>query len=200
MINGFYEPTDGSITLHGEDITSLDPHERCQRGISRSFQITETFDSLTVRENVQLAVQAMHDDRYHPLKDADSLTEVNDRSEEVLEEVGLQEVSELPVNELSYGDHRILELALALASDPEILLLDEPTAGLGVDASKEMERLIGEVAVDKTVLLTEHDVEMIMNVCDEILVLHEGRLIAEGTPTEIVENEAVQSAYLGEQT
>jgi branched-chain amino acid transport system ATP-binding protein len=199
MINGFYDPTEGSVSLRGETITDLEPHERCQRGIARSFQIVDTFASLTVRENVQLATQAMSDDRYHPLKDADSLTEVNERTEAVLEEVGLETVAGLPVHELSYGDQRILELALALASDPDVLLLDEPTAGLGVDASQEMEQLISDVAADKTVLLTEHDVEMIMNVCDEILVLHEGKLIAEGTPSEIVDNERVQSAYLGGQ-
>jgi len=199
MISGFHKPTSGRVWLRESDVTALAPHARCQRGLSRSFQIVDTFDSLTVRENVQLAAQAMDDNRHHPLKDSASLSAVNERTGEVLESVKLAEVAELPVHELSYGDHRKLELALALASDPAVLLLDEPTAGLGVNESRTMEELIGEIAVDKTVLLTEHDVEMIMNVCDEILVLHEGALIAEGTPEEIMENRRVQNAYLGGQ-
>lgn len=197
MLSGLQSPTDGRIVLTGTDVTNMAPHDRAQNGLGRSFQIVDAFDSLTVRENLKLGVQAMSSSRHNPVRPLRSYDGVTERTDELLAEFELDDVADDPAHELPYGDLRKLELALALASDPEVLLLDEPTAGLSIEQADAIETLIGEVAEDKTVLLAEHRVDMIMNVSDRIMVLHEGQLIAEGTPEAIVDNPDVQEAYLG---
>jgi branched-chain amino acid transport system ATP-binding protein len=197
LISGFKLPSAGQVTFLGEDVTDLPPHNRTQRGMARSFQVTDIFDSLTVRENVRVAAQATHDQRHNPIQRASSLDNVSDRTVGVLEEVQLSDLADLPARELAYGDQRKLELALALASDPELLLLDEPTAGVGPEESMELADLIASFTETRTVLLTEHDIDMIMNISDRIVVLHEGNVIAKGEPIEIANNEDVRQAYLG---
>ncbi len=197
MISGFLEPTAGTVRYEGEDVTALPPHERCQRGMSRSFQINEIFESLTVRENVRIAAQGRHDKRLHPLLDAQSLDSVNERVDTVLDRIGLAEEADTLAHNLAYGDQRTVEIGLVLASDPSLLLFDEPTAGVGAEESRELEALIGEVAEGRTVLLIEHDIDMVMSVADRISVLYEGQVIAEGSPEEIAANRRVQEAYLG---
>lgn len=197
MITGFLTPSVGTIVFNGEDITHLPPHERCQRGMSRSFQINDIFESLTVHENVRIAAQGKHEKRLDPLRDTASLESVNQTVDEVLGQIGLADESDATAHNLSYGDQRKLEIGLVLASDPELLLLDEPTAGVGAEESQELERLIGEIASDRTIVLIEHDIDMIMSIAERISVLYKGSLIAEGSPQEIASNQRVQDAYLG---
>lgn len=197
MVTGFLDPSEGTVLFNGEDITDLKPHERCQKGMSRSFQINEIFESLTVHENVRIAAQGKHEKRLDPLRDAASLESVNETVDEVLDRIGLADEAKVTARNLSYGDQRKLEIGLVLASDPTLLLFDEPTAGVGAEESHELEALIGEIANDRTVILIEHDIDMIMNIADKISVLYEGSLIAEGTPDEIASNQRVQDAYLG---
>jgi branched-chain amino acid transport system ATP-binding protein len=197
MVTGFLDPSEGTVLFNGENITDLKPHERCQKGMSRSFQINEIFESLTVHENVRIAAQGKHEKRLDPLRDAASLESVNETVDEVLDRIGLADEAKVTARNLSYGDQRKLEIGLVLASDPTLLLFDEPTAGVGAEESHELEALIGEIANDRTVILIEHDIDMIMNIADKISVLYEGSLIAEGTPDEIASNQRVQDAYLG---
>jgi branched-chain amino acid transport system ATP-binding protein len=197
MITGFLEPTSGSVVYEGEDVTALPPHERCQLGMARSFQINEIFESLTVRENLRIAAQGQHEDRLHPLRDAQSLTSVNDRVDEVLDRIGLADQADTLAHDLAYGDQRTVEIGLVLAADPSLLLFDEPAAGVGAEESERLESLIGDIAEGRTVLLIEHDIDMVMTVADRISVLYEGTVIAEGSPEEIANNQRVQEAYLG---
>jgi branched-chain amino acid transport system ATP-binding protein len=197
LVNGFLEPTDGTITFDGEDVTDLPAHERCQLGMGRSFQVNDFFGSLTVRENVRVGVQAKSSKRTHPLTPATGLESVNERTEEILERVELDAFAGQQASSLSYGNQRKLELALALSSDPDLLLLDEPTAGIGPDETREIANLIQRIAADKAVLLTEHDIDMVMSTSDRITVIHLGQVIAEGTPEKIAANEDVQQAYIG---
>jgi branched-chain amino acid transport system ATP-binding protein len=197
LVNGFLEPTAGSVEFDGQDVTALPAHERCQLGMGRSFQVNDFFGSLSVRENVRVAVQGTSPDRRHPLKTAATDAAVNERTDEVLDRVELAEFADLQASSLSYGDQRKLELSMALASDPDLLLLDEPTAGIGPEETEEIAALIETIAEDKAVLLTEHDIDMVMAVSDRITVIHLGQVIAEGSPAEIADDEDVQQAYIG---
>lgn len=197
VITGFLKPTDGRIVFDSTDVTDQPPHERCQMGISRSFQINEIFESLTVRENLRIAAQGKHENRTHPLKNTDTMELVIETATTVLDRIKLTEQADTVAKNLAYGDQRKLEIGLVLASDPELLLFDEPTAGVGAEESHEFENLIETVTADRTVLLIEHDIDVIMNIADRISVLHEGRLIAEGPPEDIAQNDDVQEAYLG---
>jgi len=182
LVNGFLEPTSGTVEFDGRDITGLPAYERCQIGMGRSFQVNDFFGSLTVRENVRIGVQATSGKRTNPITPAQSLEPVNDRTGEILERVELAQFADEQASALSYGDQRKLELALALSSDPTLLLLDEPTAGIGPDETQEIASLIQRIAADKAVLLTEHDIDMVMSISDRITVIHLGQVIAEGTP------------------
>lgn len=197
LINGFLTPTEGAIHLAGDSITGLPAYQRCQQGIGRSFQVNDLFESLTVRENVRIGAQAKHEKRLNPIQKAAEIDEINETTEQVLTRVDLDTVADVQANELSYGNQRKLELALALASDPDLLLLDEPTAGVGSDESEDLQKLITDIASDRTVLLTEHDIDMIMSISDHITVLQNGQVISEGDPDEIANDPAVQEAYLG---
>jgi branched-chain amino acid transport system ATP-binding protein len=197
LVNGFLEPTKGAVEFDGRDVTGLPAYERCQLGMGRSFQVNDFFGSLTVRENVRVGVQATSGKRTNPLTPAADLDPVNERTAEILERVELARFAGEQASSLSYGDQRKLELALALSSDPELLLLDEPTAGIGPDETREIAELIQRIATDKAVLLTEHDIDMVMATSDRITVIHLGEVIAEGTPEEIAANEDVQQAYIG---
>ncbi|MFB6202373.1 MAG: ABC transporter ATP-binding protein [Halorhabdus sp.] len=197
LVNGFLEPTAGTVEFDGEDITDLPAYARCQRGIGRSFQVNDFFGSLTVRENVRIGVQATSNKRTNPLTQTSDLGPVNERTEKILDRVELAKFAEDQASSLSYGNQRKLELALALSSDPQLLLLDEPTAGIGPDETQEIADLIERIAAEKAVLLTEHDIDMVMAASDRITVIHLGEVIAEGTPAEIAENEDVQKAYIG---
>ncbi|WP_265109821.1 ABC transporter ATP-binding protein [Halosolutus halophilus] len=201
LVTGALPVTDGSIYFDGEEITSLSPSQRVRRGIGRSFQISNVFGGLTVRENVRLAAQSIGRDQYNVaeslFKPTDRYDEMNDRTDRILDRIGLADVADETADALAYGDKRRLEIGVVLATDPDLVLFDEPTAGMSVEETQETIDLIEEVLVDQTLLLIEHDIELVMELSDRITVLNRGQVLAEGTPDEIAENQDVQDAYLG---
>lgn len=200
LISGNLKPTDGQVIFNGRDITDLPAHRRAHLGIGRSFQITNVFPNLTVIENVRLAAQALGGDSFKFWKHYQHLTEYEDRAHQVVSEVGLTDRANLPAQLLPHGCKRQLELAIILASDPDVLLLDEPTAGMAREEIPNLMKVIERIKNrgDKTIILVEHKMDLVMNVSDWITVMHQGQVLAEGTPEEIASNETVQSAYLGE--
>ncbi len=200
LLSGVFKPTAGRVLFKGQDITRLPPHRIAHLGIGRSFQITNVFPNLSVFENVRLAAQAMGKDSLNLLAATTNLRAYNDRARDVLQRIGLADKAQTLASMLPHGDKRKLEMGILLASDPSVLLLDEPTAGMASEQVPQLMALIAEVRRDgnKTVLLVEHNMDVVMNVSDAITVMHYGKVLAEGTPAEISTNEAVQRAYLGE--
>ena len=197
LISGLLLPTAGQILFEGQDITRLPVHAIAQRGVGRSFQITSVFPHLTVYENVRAAVQAHSGKAWSMLTAADALHAVDERTRQVLADVGLADRPDWPAVVLSHGDRRLLVLAMALASDPRLLLLDEPTAGMSPQETRRMTELIPRLAGGRTVILVEHDMDVVMSISTSILVLSRGAKLAEGTPAEIQRDARVQEAYLG---
>jgi len=199
LLSGNLKPTNGKVFYKGQDLTGKPIYRMIHMGIGRSFQITNIFPNLTVRENIRLASQAMENKNFHFLMDTAKMESVEERTTIVVEKVGLASQSLLPARMLSHGDQRKLELGMILAPDPELLLLDEPTAGMATDQVPELITLIQEVQQSglKTVILVEHNMNVVMKVSDRITVMHQGKVLAEGTPGEISTNHEVQTAYLG---
>lgn len=199
LLSGNLKPTGGQVFFKGNDITLLPLHKSVHMGIGRSFQITNIFPNLTVIENIRLAAQALGKDNFKFFRSAYAFQQYMERAEIVLEQVGLSARAYAPANTLPHGDQRKLELGMILAPDPEVLLLDEPTAGMASEQVPELIDLIQAVreAGSKTIILVEHNMNVVMNVSDTITVMHYGEVLAEGTPKEISANEAVQQAYLG---
>ena len=201
LISGAMTPTAGSITLLGTDVTDDPPAARVAGGLARSFQLTTVFAGLSVRENVRLAAQAATYDDLSTLQtlfsNTDDIEAVTDRTASVLDRIGLTTFAETQASTLSYGDRRRLELGLVLATDPEVVLLDEPTAGMSGEETLATIELIEDVLAEKTLVLVEHDVDLVMRISDRITVLNGGSPITTGTPREVASNEAVQQAYLG---
>ncbi len=198
QLTGDLVPDAGSITFAGHDITRLAPYRRAKLGIARSFQITSVFLDLTILENVALAVQAHigHSFRFWgPARGDPSLT---GPAMEILERFGLADRAERPAWAVSHGEHRQLEIAMAMASEPEALFLDEPMAGIGPEESRHMVAFLGELKGSITVVLVEHDLDAVFALADRITVLVYGRVIAVGAPAEIRTNADVRRAYLGE--
>jgi branched-chain amino acid transport system ATP-binding protein len=200
MISGFLMPTSGNIVFDGEDITTLRPARRVWRGIARTFQITEVFPELTVRENLRIAVESASGFRLRVWQSRDEDAEVKARVTHLLETSGLTEKADRLVGELAHGDQRATEIMMALALRPRLLLLDEPTAGMGDQETYDVTQLIRKLHHDQklTIVLIEHDMRVVFHLADRIMVLAEGKMLAEGTPKDIAANEAVQAAYLGE--
>jgi len=194
-----YEPTGGAVYYWDEDISGIPPYKLARRGIARSFQITDIFEGLSTRENVRLAAQVVDANRASIRRRAANLDSVNDRTEDVLEDIRLATVADRQAGNLDYGNQRKLELGLVIAIEPDLLLLDEPTAGMSTEETGEMIETVQEVTDRRelTVMLIEHDIEVVMNISDTVTVLHQGSVIASGAPAEISENPAVQDAYLG---
>lgn len=199
LLSGNLKPTSGKVFYKGMDLTGKPIHRMIHLGMGRSFQITNIFPNLTVHENIRLASQAMEDKNLRFLMDTAKMDRCEERTAEVVEKVGLKSQSLLPARVLSHGDQRKLELGMILAPDPELLLLDEPTAGMATDQVPELITLIQEVQQSgtKTVILVEHNMNVVMSVSDRITVMHQGEVLAEGTPAEIATNHEVQTAYLG---
>lgn len=201
LISGGRPPTAGRIYFNGRDITDLSAHERVHAGLARSFQITTLFDELTLEENLRIAVQAgAYGDlsvRDAFIADTSRFAAVAEKTRSVMERLGLDDNSEMPTRSLPYGDRRKLEIGVVMATDPELVLLDEPTAGMSPDRAREMMALVEDVLSDATLVVVEHDVELLMEISDYLTVLHAGRILAEGPPDAIAENAAVQEAYLG---
>jgi branched-chain amino acid transport system ATP-binding protein len=189
----------GSIRFGGADITALPTYRRSQLGLARSFQITSLFSNFTALDNVALAVQAHSGHSFRFWRDARSETELREPARAALERVGLGPRGDVMVSSLSHGEHRQLEIAMALATRPRMLLLDEPMAGMGPQETTRMVALLRELKRDLTILLIEHDMEAVFALADCITVLVYGRIIASGAPEAIRANAEVREAYLGEQ-
>jgi branched-chain amino acid transport system ATP-binding protein len=200
LITGHIAPSEGRITFQGEDITGLSTRQRVKQGLGRSFQQTNIFTDLTVRQNLRGPVIARSDARYNPLDRIDGREELNAEVDELLDLVGLREDADVSCSELSYGDRRRVEIGIALATDPAFILLDEPTAGTAPSETQEVIRLIRDLREETEIsfLIVEHDMNVVFSIASRILVLHQGQLLADGTPEEIQENEQVQTAYLGD--
>jgi branched-chain amino acid transport system ATP-binding protein len=200
LLSSVLKPTGGRIFLRGEDITDLPTHRIARLGMGRSYQITNIFPNLTVLENVRLAAQALGSDNFKLLVGAGRFRRYLEKAEAALEQTGLTARAATPGASLPHGDKRKLELAILLAQDPEVLLLDEPTSGLASEQVPEFMDQIDSIrkATNKTIVLVEHNMNVVMSKSDRISVMHYGQLLAEGTPAEIAANPTVQQAYLGE--
>lgn len=199
LLSGNIAPTRGQVIFKDRDITHQPVHRTIHSGIGRSFQISNIFPNLTVFENVRLAAQAMGKDNFRFWRTSAHFRKYEERAWEVIEKVTLKERAFTLARTLPHGDQRKLELGMILAPDPEVLLLDEPTAGMAAEQVPELIALIQEIqrAGNKTVLLVEHNMNVVMSVSDIITVMHQGRVLAEGSPGEITANSEVQTAYLG---
>ncbi len=200
LISGLLPPTAGHVLLRGTDVTALASPARCRLGISRTFQITSIFPELSVLENVRMAVQLRGGWNFHLLGGRGLLEASERRARESLESLGLAGRAAEPAATLPHGDQRLLEIAMAVAQKPELLLLDEPTQGLSSEDTAATVAVIRRIARERrlTILLVEHDMDVVFDLADRISVLHFGQLIAEGAPDEIRGNAEVQKAYLGD--
>jgi len=199
QLSGQLMPDTGRIHFAGHDITGLPMYRRSRLGLARSFQITSLFLDLSVLDNVALAVQAHAGHSFRFWREARSEPELREPARAALQRVGLSERAEWPAFVLSHGEHRLIELAMALAGQPRMLLLDEPMAGLGPDESTRMVELLRALKEELTILLVEHDMEAVFALADRITVLVYGRVIASGAPADIRADAAVREAYLGEE-
>lgn len=198
LITGHLKPDAGRIVFKGEDISGLPAHRICKKGIARSFQLINIFPRLTVFENVRISILAREGKSHQLLRPAKKMA--TKKTFDVLEKVGLQRQANRISGSLSYGDQKVLEIAIALGNMPELLLLDEPTAGMSPEETVATISLIENLARMEglTVLFTEHDMDVVFRIAQKIMVMHEGRTIAEGKPEEVRVNREVQRAYLGE--
>jgi branched-chain amino acid transport system ATP-binding protein len=194
-LTGVIRPTAGRIVFDGRDVTGLPPHRISQQGIARSYQITNILPGASVLENVRIAVQSRHHS-WNLLRHHRALTDVIDRARAVLASVDLQTKEDELAANLSHGEQRTLEIAIALATEPKLLCLDEPTAGMSVAETHTTVELIRRIAADLTILIVEHDMEVVMGLARTVTVLHYGEVLAEGTPAEIQANARVQEVYL----
>ncbi|MFC4766012.1 ABC transporter ATP-binding protein [Effusibacillus consociatus] len=199
LLSGQLKPTAGSVFFKGKDITKLAVYERTRLGIGRSFQITNVFPNLTVLENVRIAVQAKGGVSFRLFSHYRKFHQFEETAVRLLEKVHLAAKATQLAKNLSHGDKRKLEIAILLALEPELLLLDEPTAGMSLEEVPSIIEVIRTLkdSGDHTILLIEHKIDMVLGLSDSLAVLFNGRLLADGTPQEIMNNELVQSAYLG---
>jgi branched-chain amino acid transport system ATP-binding protein len=199
LISGFFPPTHGTIVFDGTDITSLAPHQRVTLGIARTFQITEVFPELSLQENIRIPVEVAAGLRLRPAVSVAEAAKVRARVAELMNMGGLTSKADRLAGELPHGDQRATEIMMSLALNPRLLLLDEPTAGMGDQETYDISRLIRRLHRDHklTIVLIEHDMRVIFNLADRIIVLAEGAVLAMGTPVEIAADERVQAAYLG---
>ncbi len=197
VVSGLFAPTEGRIRFQGRDITGLAQHEFARIGIAKSFQITNVFKQLSAHENVRVAAQ-MRASRFALLRPRDSMKALIEQADALLERVGLAALGNKTAADLAHGQQRALEIAMALASDPLLLLMDEPTAGMSPEETVVMMRLIVELSQERTLVLVEHKMKLVMGLCERLIVLHHGEFLAEGTPDEIRNNSDVRRVYLGE--
>ena len=199
LITGMIRPDAGRVVFRGEDITRLPVYQVVRRGISRSFQVINLFNELPLYENVWLGVQAQQGHGHEVFTDAFALSAVKAETDRIIGEIGLAGKESTPVKGLSYGDRRILEITVALTAKPSLLLLDEPMSGLMSEDRKRIAVFIKQLASRLTLLVVEHAMDVVLSISDHIVVMHQGRLLAQGTPEEIRANVQVQEAYLGGQ-
>jgi len=200
LFSGRYRPTSGRIRLNGRDVTGFAPYKLNRLGMSRSFQITNIFPKLTVYENVRTVVMAKRHIYFNFFRSINSWKKLSAETNSLLEKTGLADKRDVLAGNLAYGGQRALEIALTVASDPELILLDEPTAGMSADETREAVRLIGSVTQGKTLVIIEHDMEVIFNLADIITVIQYGEVLATGAPEEIRRDPRVKEAYLGDES
>jgi branched-chain amino acid transport system ATP-binding protein len=199
LISGQLRPSDGRILFEGKDITSLSAPLRTRAGLGRAFQLTNLFPNLSVEENVRLAVQAAHQVHYDMLRPWMLRTDLIARADAILDKVALAGRRAAAASALSHGDQRKLEVALMMALEPKVFMFDEPTAGMSIDEVPVVLDLIARLKTDatKTILLVEHKMDVVRSLADRIIVLHNGQLVADGKPAEVIASPIVQEAYLG---
>lgn len=195
LLTGALTPTSGTIMFDGKDITEADPSEIARLGIIRSYQVTKLFDGLTVLENVAVAIQSQ-ENAYNFWRKTDP--ETDERAYEILEQVDLMSKADSLAENLSHGEQRTLEIAVALGTEPKLLLLDEPTSGMSPEETRDVIELIGELRVEFPIILVEHKMSVVNEVADRILVLHNGKKLADDTPEIVRQDEEVQQVYLRE--
>ena len=198
VITGTYRPSEGDVYFQGKEITGFAPNELVRLGMGRSFQITSTFSRLTAFENIRMGILSKRRIRFNMLKLLDKMEAVTRETEEVLKRINLDGERDIPASQLSYGKSRSLEISMALATDPDLVMLDEPTAGMSVDETHNAVELIRRLTEGKTMVIIEHDMDVVFSLADRITVLHLGAILTSGTPNEIRENQAVKDAYLGD--
>jgi len=197
LLTGFLKPDGGKVFYLGKDITALQPYEISQLGMARSFQITSVFPELSVFENVRLAVQSRLKAAFNFLISFKSLTGVEERTEKVLNDVGLYGEKDVIAKNLSYGLQRCLDIGISLATEPKLILLDEPTSGLSQEDANRIIHLVSAISKNIPVLVIEHNIDVVLSISDVITVLYQGGILAEGSASEITSNQRVQEAYLG---
>ena len=198
VITGTYRPSEGDVYFQGKEITGFAPNELVRLGMGRSFQITSTFSRLTAFENIRMGILSKRRIRFNILKLLDKMEDVTRETEEVLKRINLDGERDIPASQLSYGKSRSLEISMALATDPDLVMLDEPTAGMSVDETHNAVELIRRLTEGKTMVIIEHDMDVVFSLADRITVLHLGAILTSGTPNDIRENQAVKDAYLGD--
>jgi len=197
VISGKYKPTQGRVHFNGEDITGLAPYKISRKGLARSFQITNVFPGMTVYDNIRNAILSRRGIRLSMLTRLKNINAVHQEAIELINVLGLNAITDVPASELSYGQQRALEVGIALATDPKLILLDEPTAGMTREQSREAVSLIKNITKGKTLMVVEHDMDVVFSMADRITVLSYGLVLASGRPDDIRGNEAVKKAYLG---
>jgi branched-chain amino acid transport system ATP-binding protein len=198
IISGKFKASSGAILFKGRDISGKPAHVINRYGLSRSFQITNVFQELSVFENIRSGVRSRHGLRYHFFRRPDHDREINDRTQAIVEEVGLKDVVHVPVSVLSYGQQRALEIGITLSTEPELILLDEPTAGMTREETGQAIRMIDRVTAGRTLIIIEHDMDVVFSLADTISVLHYGTILVSGKPDEIRNDQRVKDAYLGD--
>ena len=199
LISGHYLPTSGDILLNGRSIAGLPPHLINRQGLSRSFQITNVFPRLSVAENLRISVMGRHGYRFTLFRGIDTLKAVNEEVDAYLEKLRLTRRRDDLAGDLAYSEQRILEMGMSLATEPSVLILDEPTAGMSREETSYVVDLVRQVTDGRTLLVVEHDMSVVFTLCDQVSVLVYGEVIANGDPTSVRANRKVQEAYLGEE-
>ena len=198
VITGTYQPSEGQVFFKGSETTGFPPHKLVRRGMGRSFQITSTFSRLTAFQNIRMGILSKRGIRFNMFCFLDKMADVTRETDAVLNRINLDGERDIPASALSYGKSRSLEISMALATDPELVMLDEPTAGMSVDETRTAVELIRKLTEGKTMVIIEHDMEVVFSLADRITVLHLGGILASGPPDEIRDNQTVKDAYLGE--
>jgi branched-chain amino acid transport system ATP-binding protein len=198
LLSGRFKPTSGQIFFQGRDITGMPPYRISRLGIARSFQIINVFPQLSVFENVHAVIMSKHHIRFNFLKNLTKWKTVTEETFPILDQIGLLDKKDVQAGFLSYGEQRALEVGLSIASDPELILLDEPTAGMSMDETRQAIKLIDKVTRGKTLVIIEHDMEVIFSLADLITVMQYGKVVTTGSPDAIRNDQRVKEAYLGD--
>lgn len=198
LLTGFIKPSGGTITVFDEDVTGLQPEQIAHKGVARSFQITSLFENLSPREHVELALQGRTSQGLRFWRSEKLLSRYRSEVDDLIEQVGLSALADKPSGLLAYGQKRALEMALVLALEPKVMLLDEPTAGMGIEDVDRTIELVRRIAVGRTVVFVDHNMHVVGSLADEVTVLQQGAVLAQGTYDEVRRDERVITAYLGE--